>query len=891
VSRLFDIRPGEARDKVIGFAVLQLLIIGAHTILETARDSLLLAGPGPRALGFVYMAIAAGTVPGAAIVTRAGERFGQRRALIGTLLVAVLGPLLLSTVPTSHAVAMATYVLSGILGSIVVPQFWTLLGTVLTVSEGRRLFGLISVGGVLGGVLGPLLASAALVTLPVRSLLPASSIVFATALGVLLMTRNPERARERPAARVPLSASLRAFRETPFLIRVAGLVLLSTATFLFLDYLFKSTLARTLPSDRLPSFIAHYYLVLNGLSLLVQLSSGSLIRYFGVLPSLVPTPLLLLLTGIAALAGGVGLPGVLLLKATDGGLRYSLHRVTEELIYLPVSPTARQRTKPLIDGGLVRLVQTMIGAGLLFGNYSRLLSPRLLNVVVMGLAAGWLALILTMRRPYLELLRRAVSSGSLDASENLEPLDLETGQLLVQALASEDAFEVESAIVALSKRGRPGFVPALVLLHRDEGVLLRALELFGESDRSDWFALARRLLDDPREAVRVAAARALARHEQLDPSSLASDAGWRARGYAAVRMAVRDDRAEIVEQPYMVELLALSGENGVAARLGMLAAVADAARTHRLSPLIERLASSPPTSREETELLARAIANQREARFAAPLVDLLAMRDGREAVRAALVELGSAAFEEALRTMKDASRERRLRLHLPKTVARFATQQAANALLEQIEAEQDGLVRYKCIRALLRIVTEQRITVDRARVERLCAFDLEKYFRHLAFRQALCDSLTPIDVTSALLDELLKEKARHALERAFKLLQVAHPRQGVHHSYVACRSGDPYVRANAAELINALLRRRDQKRLRELFHLATDDLSSRDRVARARLVIPDLSVQFEHALEGIRDSDDPILAAISSRLDDRRRLSDSTVAVRRRRSTEGASNA
>ncbi len=49
MTRLFDIRPGEARGSVAGFAVLLMLVIGGHTILETARDALLLTGPGPPA--------------------------------------------------------------------------------------------------------------------------------------------------------------------------------------------------------------------------------------------------------------------------------------------------------------------------------------------------------------------------------------------------------------------------------------------------------------------------------------------------------------------------------------------------------------------------------------------------------------------------------------------------------------------------------------------------------------------------------------------------------------------------------------------------------------------------------------------------------------------------
>jgi hypothetical protein len=308
--------------------------------------------------------------------------------------------------------------------------------------------------------------------------------------------------------------------------------------------------------------------------------------------------------------------------------------------------------------------------------------------------------VLSMRRPYLQLLRGALTSGSLDAVHNSDPLDLETARMLVQSLASEDPSEVESAMMALQQRGRAAFVPGLVLLHHEERVLIRALEIFGQSSRSDWFALARVLLDDPRESVRVAAARALARHEQLDASSLGNDAGWRARGYAAVRLALRDPATEVARHPSVASLLGLTGLAGEMAALGLIASIADAPPTPRLSPLLASLANEPRGSRERTELLARAIAHQRDRALVPQLVALLSSREGREAVRAALVTFGDSALERVLRTLHDPTCDRRFRLHMPKTVARFATARAAESLLREIETERDGMMRYKEIRAL-----------------------------------------------------------------------------------------------------------------------------------------------------------------------------------------------
>lgn len=871
VTRLFDVRSGEGRES-FGFAALLLVVIAAHTVLETARDALLLTGPGPRALGLVYMAIAAGTVPGNALAARTGERFGQRRALGAILVIAVLGPMLLFFVPTSHAMAMATYVLSGILGSIVVPQFWTLAGTVLTMAQGRRLFGLISAAGIVGGVLGPAIASVALVVVPVKALLLVSSCGFAIAVVALSLVRVTERVPEpRQSRRVPLTASLRAFREQPFLSRVALVVFLSTATFLALDYLFKSSVARNLPGPAVGRFVAHYYLLLNVVSLVVQLvMSGTVVRHVGVLPALVLTPLLLLGGALVTLASGGSFPGVLLVKGIDGSLRYSIHRVTGELMYLPVPTVARQRSKPLIDGALGRIAQTATGAGLLALGGTSLVAPAPLAAIVAAMAAVWLGVVLTMRRPYLRLLRNAITSGSLDAADSPEPLDLETAQMLVQRLASEDPLEVEGAMSVLSRRGRAGFIPALVLLHRDEGVLVEALERFGESTRTDWFALARRLLDDPSEAVRVAAARALARHEQLDPASLAHDVGWRARGYAAVRMALRDPSIDVLEHRSIAMLLDEAGEAGEAARLGMLAAIVDAPSTSRLTPLLHVLAREPRGSRERIELFARAVAAQRDTTLVPQLASLLAHREGREAVRAALVALGEPALDEVWRMLRDPpATERRLRVHIPKTIARFASKRAAERLLAEVETEEDGLVRYKAIQALRVLVTEHRIAVDRKRTERLCSVELERHFRHLALRRALEGGTPPPGqvAAAAVLSALLDEKAVHALERAFQLMQVAHPRQGVHHAWLASRSGDAYARATAAELLDTLLRRRDQQGLRALFRLATDDLPVDERIERARSVVPLMARSREEAIEALVRARDPMLAALGKRME------------------------
>ncbi len=399
MGRIFDVRRGEGRVALRGFAALLLLVITGHTVLEAARDALLLAGPGPRALGLVYIIIAVCTWPAAAVVARVSERFGARRALGATIAMAAVLPVSLFLVPPSHASAMAIYVASGLIGSLVVPQFWTLVGKVLTAAQGRRLFGLIAAAGVLGGVLGSGLAATVLLVLPVRALLLVSATVFLIAGTVLLRVGAQERG-ERGEARGTVSAGewARTFRQQPVLSRIAVIVALSTATVLVLDYCFKSSVARSLPGPQIGPFVARYYLAVNVLSLVVQVFlSSAIVRRLGVTAAIVLTPLMLMLGAAGVVVTGGVFAAVLVMRAIDGSLRFSIHRITGELVYLPVPFRLRQHFKPLIDGALARASQTATGAVLLVLGGTWVLAPGPLAVGVTLLAAAWFVTAVSLR--------------------------------------------------------------------------------------------------------------------------------------------------------------------------------------------------------------------------------------------------------------------------------------------------------------------------------------------------------------------------------------------------------------------------------------------------------------------------------------------------------------
>ena len=198
--------------------------------------------------------------------------------------------------------------------------------------------------------------------------------------------------------------------------------------------------------------------------------------------------------------------------------------------------------------------------------------------------------------------------------------------------------------------------------------------------------------------------------------------GWRVRGYGAVVRVLRDGAEDVLDDESIGKLLATAEPHGALdVRLGMLAAVADAPATPALARLLLALDRDVDDSPLASQLVAQAAARQQDPRIIPRLVDRLGTREGREAVRAALVSFGDAGLAAAWWALQDTARPRSFRVHVPKALTRFGTRTAALHLLESIETEEDGQVRYKSIRALELLVAQRRIRLDRTRIERLAA--------------------------------------------------------------------------------------------------------------------------------------------------------------------------
>jgi ATP:ADP antiporter, AAA family len=597
-------------------------------------------------------------------------------------------------------------------------------------------------------------------------------------------------------------------------------------------------------------------------SLVVQVFlTGAIVRRLGVTTALLVFPLLLLMGGLGAFATGA-FALALAVKGTDGALRHSLHRVTGELLLLPLSPDVRDRAKRLLETVFGRGSQA-VAALVIVGLASLgLADVRTLAIAVAGLAATWLTLAVFLRTPYLDLFRRALARGELEGPE--QELDLPAVGALLESLSSVEEPTVLAAIDLVDRPGRRKLLPALILYHESPVVLERALIVFAKEPRRDFVPLAERLLGVKDANVRASAVRALATVGRRSAAEVALfDDDAKVRATAAFFLANETSAPE--EDTAIKTILA---ERGVESRCALLDVIADHGDAHWTS-VVRSITKDPTVVGRLEASAARAIQRTGTSEFGPLLLELLAKRGARDAARAALIALGEDGQSLLAGAIADDSLPLTVRREIPLVLATFATQEVVDLLLSRVDDPEADLQR-PILRALGRASAEARATGARLKIDRaVCEDHVERtllaYLESLDVRVCIDGSaLSGGDPESlSLLRGLLADRSEALLERAFRFLQLANRNEDIRPVFDAVVRGDRRARATAMEFLDALTLGRAV--IRDLLRVVADDLDLAERVRRGR-ALRGLEVTLptaEATLERLVREDQPLVAALA----------------------------
>lgn len=802
------VRPEERRDATAAFLTLLGFMTG-HALLETARDALFLARLPARQLPWVYLTIAVVALALGQREPRVVRRFSSRSELTGWLVVSAAVTLFfwMSIGWAGAWIFYALYTWSGVLATLVVVRFWTVLGNLFTVTQAKRVFAVIGSGSVLGAILGSALARLVTGFLPARSLvLAAAGAFFVASFAPSMFDRSPERrAVAGPGSLLDYGRIGRMIWTQPYLRRVAAFIILSTVTFTLVDFVFKSTVDRFVPTAEFGAFFSSVYLGLNLASLAIQvLVVAWLLRTVGVNLALAVVPGLLLLGAVGFVAlGGLGL--ALVLKSADGSLRHSLYRTGTELLFLPMSVELRTRVKGFIDvlgqrGGqalasvLILMILSVSGREGVFAFLAALT------------AGASLHLALDLKKHYLDLFRETLNEEIAPYRSEFPALDMASLESLLATLNGPDDRRVLAALDVLAAQGKTRVIPALILYHPSPSVIVRALGILSGSGRTDFLGIVHRLRDHGDEDVRGAAYRALS---ALDPNRELFEEGMRdpsarVRATAVAGLVGGDWIPRDQALSLLNEIVTEGEEEG---RLALARAIRSRPEAVFEETLIALADRNEPAVRAEAIQAMKAV---RSPAFVGVLVSLLAARSLRDEVRTTLVAIGPTALARLAQALVDPTLPHGVRRHLPLAIGTFGTPQAADILLRHLPREPDGMIRFKILRALGRWRSRQSsLPLDAAVLQQVQEQTLSTAFKFMRWRRSLeagARKRTELRTElHSMLVLLLRDKQEHAVERIFRLLNLQAQNDDFHRVHRGLHSPKPASRASSRELLEHLL--------------------------------------------------------------------------------------
>lgn len=835
-----QVRPPERRSVTGAFLTLLCIIMG-HALMETARDALFLAELPPTRLPWVYLGVA--LIAMGIFGAQSRLRHDNPRILgISLLASAALTFLFWGLVGRSQPwILYALYIWSGVFSTLVVIRFWTLVSDVFTATQAKRLFAVIGAGSVTGSIAGTAFAWMIAAWSDAQHMLLAASGIFALAgIAPLLFFRRPEDSdpdpldTELPEQNIAWTERLGMVLRRPYLKRLVVLSLVSTTAVTIVDYVFKSSVATAKSPDELGTFFSTTYLVLNLLSLLVQLTAvGWLTRSRGLHEMLGILPVFLLVTSLGMILAGLLVPGWVFalavgLKGFDGSMRHSVHRTATEMLYVPLTRDVRNQVKGFIDIVGQRGGQALASLGLLA---LAAFHPRhdVFLIVLVALAALWMALARGVREPYLDLFRRTLSEAHFETRIEFPALDLASLESLMRALNSTNDLEVQAALDLLAQQDRVHLIQPYILYHPSSGVVIKALEVFTQARRKDFLPITERLKQHEDPAVRAATLRAtstLAPDVASELNDFLDDSSPQVRATALVGLV----SANWIEEKQAQAALTAFGRGATEEEKIALARAIYHQAGQSFVEILLQLAESD--DREVRREVARSMQAVRSPRFIPALLGMLAHREVRAQARAALLELGDEAVEALGGALRDPDTPVEIRRHLPRTLHRFDPQTASRLLLPRLVADDDGMVRYKILRALgsLRarypeLPLDWRILQEAVERTMSGVFQLLDWRVRLERMRGRLPELHP-DVHE-LMVSTLRHKERHAIERLFRLLGLLNPQEEFDRIYQGLTSPRKNVQSSSRELLEATL----HSPLREsVLGLLDGDLDDEDRL-------------------------------------------------------------
>jgi AAA family ATP:ADP antiporter len=289
------------------------------------------------------------------------------------------------------------YVWFSVFNLFAVMLFWALMADRFALEQAKRLFGAIAVGGTLGAICGPWLASRLAQPLgtPALLLVAAGFLVLALGAAAWLARLRPQEGQARADDSLIGGGAwqgLQSVVRSPYLLAICGYVLILAvmATFLYFTRL-QMVAALGTNIDMRTAMFARIDMITQVATLVLQaVVTGHLMKRLGVSVTLALLPVTVAL-GFVGLAIAGSIAALIAFEATFRAVQRGIMRPSRETLFTVVPRADRYKAKAFIDTFVYR-------AGDVVGAQTEGLLKQLgmglaaLTSVAVPLAAAWMAL-------------------------------------------------------------------------------------------------------------------------------------------------------------------------------------------------------------------------------------------------------------------------------------------------------------------------------------------------------------------------------------------------------------------------------------------------------------------------------------------------------------------
>ena len=334
-----------------------------------------------------------------------------------------------------------------------VTQFWLLVNDIYNPRQAKRLVGFLVSGGLLGGVVGAVLASRLAQTFGTENILLFCPFLLAICM-VLVNSSHEfkkqdakrETSKDR-IKRVSYMGSFRSLVKNRHLLFLSGIMASAIIVTTLIDFQFNNVIQKSFHiKDERTSFLGTFFTLLLIFSYLLHiLMTNRILKNFGIHVALLITPVILLLGSFSLFfvpAGGL-LHWAIAVKGADKSLTHSLSQSVRELLYIPISPEIKYKAKVFIDMFVNKMAKG-IGALLLLLFYLILqFSIKEISLIVIVFVLIWIGFNWMIIKEYVGIVKKNLQLKWQDADKLVsEKIDVDLTKLVFDTLQSRNRSSV-----------------------------------------------------------------------------------------------------------------------------------------------------------------------------------------------------------------------------------------------------------------------------------------------------------------------------------------------------------------------------------------------------------------------------------------------------------------